>query len=140
MSKSIGILYLCTGDYKLFWEDFYKSFDKFFLPNIKKYYYIFTDDVEYIDKFQNESISVIKIDSLPWPLITLLRFRYFLFIEKDLKKHDYLMFSNANVICEKTVTAEEFLPRREDKEGMSFVVHPGYYMKKTIYNFPYEII
>ena len=31
MNKSIGILYLCTGQYKLFWEDYYKSFEKIFL-------------------------------------------------------------------------------------------------------------
>lgn len=36
MKKSIGILYICTGPYYLFWEDFYNSCEKNFLPNYEK--------------------------------------------------------------------------------------------------------
>ena len=36
MKKSIGVLYICTGPYVLFWKDFFESFEKNFLPNIEK--------------------------------------------------------------------------------------------------------
>ena len=29
----LGILYICTGKYDIFWEDFYKSCEKYFLPH-----------------------------------------------------------------------------------------------------------
>lgn len=38
LRKSIGILYLCTGPYKLFWEDYYNSFEKNFLLDYEKLY------------------------------------------------------------------------------------------------------
>lgn len=137
MKKTIGMLYLCTGPYSLFWEDYYKSFEEKFLPDIEKYYYVFTDDVKSIDTFDSDKVSVIHIDPLPWPLVTLLRFNYFLSIENKIKEHDYLLFSNANIVCLDTVTDEEFLPRENKNETMFFVRHPGHFKEKT-YNHPYE--
>lgn len=139
MKKSIGILYLCTGNYKLFWNDFYESFEKNFLNNMDKYYYIFCDDLDYFEPYKsNDNIYLIHIDALPWPLITLLRFKYFISIEEKIKRHDYLMFSNANIICNDFVSSEEFLPRDEKQEELSFVNHPGYYRKKLVYNYQFE--
>lgn len=134
MKKSIGILYICTGPYTLFWEDFYKSFEDKFLPDFQKKYYIFTDS-DCIYAQENKFVKVIKIEPQPWPLITLFRFSTFLKVEKDLKECDYLMFSNANMICNDIITAEEFLPR--ENEILSVTSHPGYYGMSKI-NFPYE--
>jgi hypothetical protein len=139
MEKSIGILYLCTGPYKLFWKDFYDSFEKYFLTNINKHYYVFAEKFDqglekYID---DEKVTLIHIDAMPWPLITLLRFRYFLSIENLLKQHDYLMFSNANIICNNLVTADEFLPDESIGQEMSYCQHPGYW-KTQIYNVPFD--
>lgn len=136
MNKSIGILYICTGPYALFWKDFYESFEKFFLPEYRKKYFIFTDSDE-IYKQENPFVNVIKIEPQPWPLITLFRFSTFLKIEEELKKCDYLMFSNANMICNDVITPEEFLPREERGEILSVTSHPGYYKKKNI-DYPYE--
>ena len=36
MKKSIGILYICTGPYYLFWEDFYNSCEKISYQITKK--------------------------------------------------------------------------------------------------------
>ena len=134
MDKSIGILYICTGPYYLFWEDFYKSFQEKFLRNTKKKYFVFTD-ADHIYSEDSENVRLIKIDNQPWPLITLLRFNTFLSIEPELKKCDYLMFSNANIICDEIITEEEFLPK--DGEDLFVTSHPGYSGKK-IYEFPYE--
>ena len=136
MNKSIGILYICTGPYALFWKDFYESFEKSFLPGYRKKYFIFTDSDE-IYKQENPFVNVIKIEPQPWPLITLFRFSTFLKIEEELKKCDYLMFSNANMVCNDVITPEEFLPREERGEILSVTSHPGYYKKKNI-DYPYE--
>ena len=137
MKKKIGMLYLCTGPYSLFWEDYYKSFEKYFLEDIEKHYFVFTDNVDSINTFGSDRVNVIHIDPLPWPLITLLRFNYFLSIEDQIKNMDYLMFSNANVVCCTKIMPEEFLPRDEKAETMFFVRHPGH-CKGMKYNFPYD--
>lgn len=139
MEKSIGILYLCTGPYKLFWEDYYNSFEKNFLVDYKKHYYVYAESFDQgLEKYKDfENITFIHIDAMPWPLITLLRFRYFLMVEDELKKHDYLMFTNANIVCDSIVTAEEFLPNEEEDQEMSYCQHPGYW-KTSKFNFPYD--
>lgn len=140
MKKSIGILYLCTGPYKLFWEDYYNSFEKIFLRDFEKHYYVFADEFNQgLEKYATvENVTFIHIDAMPWPLITLLRFHYFLTIEDLLKRHDYLMFTNANIVCDDIVTAEEFLPDVQKGQTMSYCQHPGYYGKKAKYNYPYD--
>ena len=35
----VGILYICTGKYIVFWEEFYKSCQKYFLTLIPQHYY-----------------------------------------------------------------------------------------------------
>ena len=131
-NKSIGILYICTGPYSLFWDDFYSTFEKHFLKNTQKKYFVFTDSEE-IE--QSERIKVIKITNQPWPLITLLRFRTFLTVEEDLAQCDYIMFSNANIICDMDIKEEAFLPQGKDQ--IFVTAHPGYY-GKSIIDFPYE--
>ncbi len=125
MQKSIGILYICTGPYVVFWKDFFDTFEKNFLPDLQKNYYVFTDQEE----IYAEDCGRVKRYNLapqPWPLVTLLRFHTFLTIKEELEKEDYLMFSNANMICDQTVSKEEFLPRIELGELLAFTKHPGY--------------
>lgn len=136
MKKKIGILYICTGPYCLFWKDFYKSFEHKFLPNYEKIFYVFTDSLKIFGE-ENSNVKKYNIMNQPWPLITLLRFSTFLSIEEELKKCDYLMFSNANMICNDIIKEEEFLPREEKKEKLFVVSHPGYF-KKRIIDVPFE--
>lgn len=136
MNQTIGILYICTGPYVLFWEDFYKSFENNFLPTYEKKYFVFTD-ADNIYAEESKNVERIYIENQPWPLITLFRFSTFLKIEDKLKKLNYLMFSNANMVCGEKVTPEEFLPRIEYNENLSVTLHPGYYGVSKL-NFPYE--
>ena len=132
--KVIGILYICTGPYALFWNDFYNTFEQNFLGNTEKRYFVFTDS-DTIVSSKEKRTKVIKIDNQPWPLITLLRFRTFLSIESELNRCDYLMFSNANIICDEKITEDEFLPN--GKDCLFVTTHPGYY-EKSIIDFPYD--
>ncbi len=131
-NKTIGILYICTGPYSLFWNEFFTTFEKNFLRNTKKKYFVFTDSSEIKE---TENIKVINIENQPWPLITLLRFRTFLMVEDDLMQCDYIMFSNANIICDAEVLEEDFLP--QGNEQIFVTTHPGYY-GKSIIDFPYD--
>lgn len=134
--KSIGILYICTGPYAIFWKDFYETFEAKFLPNTEKCYYVFTDADNI---YQEEATRVHKyyLGPQPWPLITLLRFHTFLSIRDELEKHDFLMFSNSNIVCENMVSEQEFLPDTRKGERMCFTQHPGYF-DLPCYKVPYD--
>lgn len=134
--KSIGILYIATGPYIVFWENFYKSFEKYFLLNTEKHYYVFTDATNFYGS-DNTRVHIINQKFQPWPLPTLLKFQSFLEIKEALLKHDYLYQSNGPIICMKEVKEADFLPREEMGERLMFTQHPGFYNKKNIY-FPYE--
>lgn len=134
--EKIGILYICTGDYKVFWKDFFITSENFFLNDIEKHYFIFTDDILQFDR-DNPRLHLHKIDTLPWPLVTLMRFHYFVSIEKELKDMDYLMFSNSNMVFVTDISKEEFLPRKLEGEDIFVTIHPGYADMK-IWEAPFE--
>lgn len=135
--KKVGILYICTGSYTVFWENFYKSFEAHFLKECELHYFVFTDDENLYDAKSNPRIHLYGADTLPWPLVTLFRFHTFLSAEEELKKMDYLMFSNANMECVADVTAAEFLPREEKGEKLFVTMHPGYTSHHVMFA-PYE--
>lgn len=126
MKAKVAILYICTGKYDVFWKDFYMSYEKFFLPDSEKEYFVFTD-AESIYCEEQEHVHKIFQESLGWPDNTLKRFHIFLRIKDELVKFDYVFFMNANCLCLDYISEEEFLPK--DK-GILVVQHPGYYDKK----------
>lgn len=133
--KKIGILYIGTGPYIKFWDNFFNTFEDHFLKNTIKEYIVFTDS-DNIYEANNDRVHVVKIKNQPWPLITLLRFHMFLSVKEKLLEYDYLMFSNANIECCIDVAEKEFLPNNK-MEKMCFTMHPGYYKKRN-FLFPYD--
>lgn len=132
--KKIALLYICTGQYTVFWKDFFESFEKNFLPEFKKEYFVFTD-AESLYGDHEERVHVRHMDLQPWPIPTLLKFHTFLLEEEKLKEFDYVYQPNANSVCNRVVTSEEFLPRDEEGEELIFTIHPCFYNRK-----PYEYV
>ncbi len=75
--ETIGILYIATGRYTLFWNDFYSSARKFLFPNVSKKFFVFTDMTDLGEEENNPDIIRIKIPHREWPYNTLLRFEMF---------------------------------------------------------------
>ena len=132
-TQTVGLLYICTGLYKVFWKDFYESYEKNFLPELEKHYIVFTDADEllYSDR---DNVHIFYQKKLGWPYDTMMRFDIFEKQVDFLKKYDYLFFMNANCICNKEVHADEFLPT--DRK-LLVVRHPGFYNKGP-FEFPYD--
>lgn len=135
--KKLGILYICTGKYSIFWKDFYLTCEKNFIKEAEKHYFVFTD-AEYID-FEKENYRIHKIyqDNLGWPNNTLKRYNIFLNSKDLFKDMDYLFYLNANLLFLEKITAEEFLPQEDKNKKIIGCLHPGYYNKKTS-RYPYE--
>lgn len=130
---TIGILYICTGKYSIFWHTFYDSCEEYFMPGIKKEYYVFTDDS---DIKTGQNIKTYFKKPMGFPLDSLLRFDMFESISEDTKACDYLFFFNSNIIFAKTVTPSMMLPSKEES-GLAAVLHPGYFNSPKFF-LPYE--
>lgn len=126
--KTVGILYICTGNYVVFWRDFYLSMEKYFLPETEKHYYVFTDSSQIDFEQENKNIHRIYQEDLGWPDNTLKRFHVFLGHEPVISQNDYLFFCNANLEIKTTITEKEFLPMGNKK--LLAVTHPGFFNKK----------
>src|SRR5437879_4384279 len=124
----IGILYICTGKYDVFWKNFFLSAEKYFLPGYEKRYFVFTDS-KYIYDEKNLKVQKIYQETLGWPFNTLLRFKMFLGIEEDLKNCDYLFFLNANIVFIDRIN-NDILPDTAN-DGLLAVKHPGFWDKQN---------
>lgn len=131
----IGILYVCTGNYKIFWKDFYLSCEKYFITDAEKHYFVFIDSPEIEFEHDNIRIHRVSQQNLGWPGNTLRRYEMFLRIKEDLKNFDYLFFFNANLQFLVNITVRDFLPSGSEK--LVACLHPGYFDKKNA-NFTYE--
>lgn len=129
----IGILYICTGKYDIFWKDFYKSCERYFLTGYEKHYFVFTDSAYIYDEDKNNRIHKIYQDNLGWPGNTLFRFEIFYGHKNLYNGMDYLFFMNANLIFQKEIGWEIF----PDDGEILVVNHPGFYNKSNS-EFPYE--
>lgn len=130
MRKRLAILYICTGKYTVFWNDFFKSVETNFLTNCHVEYFVFTDGS--IGPV-NDRVTIVECRHMGWPFDTLMRFHLFCGISRELKKFDYLFFLNANTTVTSKIS-EEILPVEENYVA---VVHPGFY-NRAKEEFTYE--
>jgi hypothetical protein len=124
--NKVAVLYICTGEYWVFWKDFYLSYEKYFLKASEIHYYVFTE-AENLEGEENPRVHKIYQEVMGWPNDTLLRFKLFMSIREELEGFDYLFFMNANCKCVAPITEEVFLPTQE--EGLLVVRHHSYYNK-----------
>ncbi len=129
----IAVLYIATGRYITFWDDFYESSEKMFLKNHPKDYFIFTDQ-ENFKYHNNPNVHIIHQKQLGWPYDALMRFHMFLRIEERLKEYDYIFYINANAKFISPI-GTEILPTGEYNLVMS--VYPTYF-EQNYSQFPYD--
>lgn len=137
----VNILYICTGNYVNFFDDFYDSCMRFFLPGWQKSFFVFTDSPGSEKILSNHgdinNIEIELIDGLCWPLNTLLRFDYFVRVkEKLFRTGGYTFFFNANALFVSDVTDELIIPGNENGYLVG-VEHPGY-LSKPFFIKPFE--
>lgn len=121
----IGILYICTGRYSIYWNDFYASVKDDFLYDTEKFFFIWTDDKEILQKNGKENIRTFEQMPEKWPFPTLKRFEYFLRAEEELENMDYLIYMNGNLRVNQRIEKREMLPM--ESEGLFVTLHPGFF-------------
>lgn len=129
--KKVAVLYISTGKYIMFWENFYREMKKYFLPNHQVTYFLITDHMDI--KVADDVVKVYQ-KQMPWPYIALMRYHFFMRIEEQLKNFDYLFFLNGTLLPKQEID-EEIFPT--DEQGLMVALHPGFYLNKPVH-FSYE--
>jgi len=126
VNAKIGVLYICTGKYSIYWPKFYLSAKKYFCPGAELHFFVFSDSS--LDNFNDPKVHYYHQEKLGWPYDTLRRFHIFLSQKEQLQKMEFLYYFNANMIFKKTVAGEEILPDvNHFPSGLVSVVHPCHY-------------
>lgn len=130
----IGLLYICTGQYAMFWKRFHRSTEEFLFTeeDIEKHYFVFTDSPS-IQKKSNIHTYFKTPEGFPTDSIK--RFELFLSIQENLQEMDYVYFLNANMDFVQKV-GKEILPAASSS-GLVGLLHPGYFNSSTD-ELPYE--
>lgn len=101
----IAVLYICTGSYSCFFDQFYKSVKKYFLPECDKTFFVWSDR----PIRQENDIKYFYKEWKPWPDGTLSRFHTFVSEKDALLDYDYCFYFNANIRILQTINNSEFL-------------------------------
>lgn len=158
MSKVL-IVYIATGDYKTYFDKFKKSLDKF-LPKTEKILFLISDDEKFNKK---HAIYSRLIEHLPWPIVTLMKFKYINDAIEATKSEEpsHVFYFNANVDFDREVTEKVFLSSRliavehsnllvhckndpsslrTEMEGISAIDHPYVYVAGGVVGGPIELM
>lgn len=129
---SIGVLYVCTGKYAIFWDDFYFNSKKYLFTDCDITFFVFTDNQEILET-ERSDVVCFSTNAEPWPFPTLMRYRTFLSVEPMFNCVDYLLFCNANLRFNSSINYKDVFGTK----GLFATVHPGY-EGKMAHTFPYE--
>lgn len=106
--NGLAIIYICSGGYKVFWHNFYLSAEKYFAPNMKKTYFVFTDSDDIIQS-KERNVKTYFTRKMGWPYDTLERWSDICRIQDILKQYDYIAFCNANTEFISTFDVEKYI-------------------------------
>ena len=104
-NAQIGIYYIATGEYKMFFPDFLESVQNFF-PKNQKVVKLISDGLEEYKGYEKGKVTVElcpRINNYPWPVVALYKMWHIL--ERYDDSCDYMCYFNANAII---------YPHRED--------------------------
>lgn len=118
----IAVISINIGDYVVFWEKFYESAEKNFIPEWQKDYFVFTDKEDVLD-LKKDNIILIHQEDMGWPYNTMKRFALFRKIIDQLSEYDYVFFANANTEFVQKISTGFIDPQK----NIITVEHPGYH-------------
>ncbi len=109
--KKIAVIYIMEKRRKNFWEKFYKTCEKYFLKNLEKKYFLFTDDKEIAAP---DNVEIIDQEDFGWPLGACLKYKTVNKIKQEFEGYDYIFFFEEGLEFVHEIKEEEFLPSEEE--------------------------
>ena len=121
----IAVMYICTGKYEYFWDEFYRTSELYFYPDVPKHYFVFTESPRVMSQ-KLSNVSFIYQKRSGWPYDTLLRFHWFSMVQDQIARYDYCYYCNANSVFVKTVTPE-LIPLPTQEKPLLLWCHTAHY-------------
>lgn len=109
----IAIVYLAIGVYDVFWDEFYRSSEKFLFPDCEKEYFLFTDSKKLLS-LQLSNVTVYYHKDEGWVKNVIAKNECILQLKDKLQEQDFLFYINANVEIKDTILGKDILPKREN--------------------------
>ena len=117
--KNIAIIFIGLGKYSLFYDRFYASVQKNFLPNIDKHYFVFSDE-EFTNPSGDETF--IKTETFDTPRdVKLHKFHFIKYAWEKIKHYEYVAYFDADNVVRQQVEPEAIFDNDKPLIG---VVHP----------------
>lgn len=121
-TTNVAICFIGTSQYLNFLPKYYDNIEKYFLPNCKKTFLVFTDgELEGLP----DNVLQYHQEHLKWPLITLKRFEIINKAREDILKHDWFVFIDADGLVVDNISEEEFFNQEKSYFG---VHHPCHFL------------
>lgn len=118
----VAICFIGTGKYLNFLPKYYENIEKYFLPNTKKTFLVFTDGE--LSDLPDNIISYYQ-PHLEWPFITLTRFEIINKSRDCIEKNDWFIFIDADALVVDYISEEEFFDTSKPFFG---VHHPCHFL------------
>ena len=122
------IMNIATNKYTQFVDDFYKSCDQFFLPDVEVSHLLFTDNMDF-ETTVDVPFRKSYIEHKPFPEPTLKRFHYFLQEREYIETFDYVFYSDVDMKFVRPVDPSEVC------SDLTLTIHP---LIRTKEQFTYE--
>ncbi len=128
-NQKVAVIYIATGNYIIFWDNFYKSAEKNFLPGVEKNYFLVSNH-----SFEElpDNVTYIYYPHKEWPNITVEKFSIIDSLKDKLTDYAYTYSFNANTWFIQPVKGD-ILP--DERQKIIAALHPSFY--KTNYQYPY---
>ena len=137
---SLDIVSIATNGYTKYWHDMIKSFqdnNKVFQNVVA---HIITDDPKFVTDYasKNSEIRFVvhQIESMPWPLPTLMRYTYISKITKFLVSENFLYIDSDMKFHPGFELEMETALRRNQ---INLVIHPGYWRSNNLKSIKTEL-
>lgn len=121
----IAVMYICTGKYERFWDEFYRTSEEFFYPGTEKHYFVFTESPRIMSQ-RHENVTCLYQKRTGWPYDTLLRFHWFAMVQDRMEDYDFCYYCNANSLFLRPVTPE-VIPFPTEEKPLLLWCHTAHY-------------
>ncbi len=118
--RKMAIIFLGTGKFVEYFDDYYRTCEDLFLQNTDKHYIVLTDMVDY-PALKQKNVLTYNINHYPWPFCTLLKYHYINSIQGILADYKNVLFLDADMYINERVTEAEFSSKDKSLYG---VIHP----------------
>lgn len=104
----VAILFIGTQKYINFLPKYYETIKKKFLPNTKKDFFVYTDQVKYPFLSGKKDIFVYPIEHGIWPYSALRKYKFINKARNKLKGYSHIIFLDADMYINEIITEKEF--------------------------------